>query len=277
MFDHNTFKLHSDERVILYVRKHWIFLVLDVAKVIILFLIPAVLIWLLQFVGFVPTFPIFGVSFYSLTDIIIYAWGIFCWLMIAEKFTDYALDFWVVTDKRIVESELVKLFDRQLSTLELQDIEDITIRNEGFFANYFGYGSLEVQTAGAVNEFRAPQIAHPEHVQQIMFDAKLKDEQEKKNIEKTEVEQITHRVMREEGVTTHIPHDQKVAKETPPSNLDGDFPENVEKSTSNKKSGDYDWAHISEKQAADIRNLQEQIEEVEAKYKKGVDDALRTE
>ncbi len=276
MFE-NSFKLHHDEKIILYVRKHWIFLAWDIAGVVILFLLPSVLIWILQFVGYVPDFNIFGVSFESFTDIMIYAWGIFCWLMIAEKYTDYALDFWVVTNKRIVESELVKLFDRQLSTLELQDIEDITIRNEGFFANYFGYGSLEVQTAGAQNEFRAPRIAHPEDVQQIMFDAKLKDEQEKKNIEKDEVEQITQRVMREEGVTTHIPHDQKLPKDDTPTNLDKDFPENAEQRIHNGKNKNYDWAHISEKQAADIRNLQEQIEEVESKYKKGIDDALRTE
>lgn len=266
----NNFKLSQDEKVIMYVRRHWVFLVVSVVQISLLFLLPTICIWFLQFMGWIPSFVIFGVSFYSLTDVFVYMWGIICWLMLAERFTDYSLDFWLLTNKRIVESELVKLFDHKLSTLELQDIEDITIHSEGFWANYFDYGSLEVQTAGAVGEFHAPMVANPESVQRVMFDAKLKDEQERKDIEKGAVENIAHRIIKEDvepenlsANYSHIPADQKVE------------PKNEIPKIAN--ADNFDWAHVSESQKEDIRNLQAQIEEVESKYKKNVDDALRTE
>ena len=274
------FQLNKEEKIVLYVRRHWIFLLAQVGGLIVLFLVPTIIIWSLQFMGYIPEFKIFGVSFYSMTDIFVYMWGIICWLLLAERFTDYSLNFWIITNMRLVESSLEKLFDRKLSTLELQDIEDITIHNDGFFSNYFGYGSLEVQTAGALNEFKAEKIARPEIVQQIMFDAKLKDEKEKKDIEKGEIEQISHRVVREEKQNnsgsdsiSHIPGDQKVTSSQPPSKEElvpaEPVPTNLDT--------EFDWAHISQKQKEDIRNLQEQIEEVEGKYKTGVNNALRTD
>jgi hypothetical protein len=174
-------------------------------------------------------------------------------MLLAEKFTDYAIDFWVVTNKRIIESELIKLFDVQLSTLELQDIEDITVRTGGFFANLIGYGKLEVQTAGATNEFYTENIADPAYVQKIMFDAKLAHEQEKMDIEKGEFEQISHRVFKEEKKVEEVP---RVSEEQ-------------------VQQQNFDWAHINQKQTEDRRNVEEVIEEIPDIYKKNVDKALQ--
>lgn len=259
----DTFQLHKDEFVLIYIRRHWLFLAFDFVRIFTTFLAVAFIIWGVQWSGIIGEFDVFGVSFYSLTDIFVYLWAIFCWLYMAEKFTDYALDFWVVTNKRILESELIKLFDRRLSTLELQDIEDITIQNKGLISNYFNYGNLEVQTAGAKREFYAERVGNPEKIQRIIFDAKLKESKEERDIEKGEIEQITHRVMRD-NLSPHIPLDQKVVAQ----------PEIKEVES---KKEDFDWAHINERQAKDIRNLQEQIEEIEAKYKKNIDSATRFE
>jgi hypothetical protein len=265
----DQFKLGHGEEVIMFIRTHWIFLLRDVAGIVLLFLMPTVFIWLLQYFGLVPGFQIFGVSFYSLTDIVIYMWGMFCWLMIAERFTDYSLDFWVLTNKRLVESELKKLFDRKLATLELQDIEDITVESPGFFSNYFGYGNLEVQTAGAKNEFEQTQIANPEHVQQVIFDAKLKDEHERRSFLKDEVEAVAHQAVQKDVEPQfwshpHFPDDQKV-------------PQNIPVEQVKEEPKEFDWAHLNEQQKADKRNETENLEKVDDKYKKDVGSALRTE
>lgn len=243
------FELHKDEKVILYIRRHWIFLLFQTKIVFLLFLFPVVIIWMAQVWGLVPDVNLLGVSIFSVSDILIYLWGLFCWMLLAEKFTDYALDFWVVTNKRIIESELLKLFDVKISTLELQDIEDITVRSHGFWANIIGYGRLDIQTAGAVNEFYAEYITDPAKVQKIIFDAKLAHQQEIQNIEKEEVEQISARVFREES---------QVSK-----------PELL------KTNDQYDWAMIDERQAADRRNVEEVVEVVEDKFKKDIDKALK--
>jgi hypothetical protein len=201
--------LHPDEKILAYIRRHWIFLLLDILGVVLIFLSVAFVIWFIQFMGYVPDFQIFGTSFYSLTDVLVWMWAIFCWLLLAEKFTDYSLDVWILTDKRIVESELVKLFDRRLSTLELQDIEDVSVEVNGFWESIINFGSLEVQTAGAKREFLAENIENPTKVQALIFGAKLANKKEDMDIEKGEFEQIAHRVTQEEGVASHIPQDQK--------------------------------------------------------------------
>ncbi len=256
--------LHPDEKVIIYIRRHWIFLFIQTKLIFLLFITPTLLVWALQYFGYVPEFNIFGVSFYSLTDVFIYMWAIFCWLLLAEKFTDYALDFWVLTNKRIIESELLKLFDRRLSTLELQDIEDVTVRVKGVVQTAIGYGTLEVQTAGSEREFLAENIADPAKVQELIFDAKLKQAQEEKDIEKQEFEQIANRVTTERiavdhNAENHIPLDQKQK-------------EDVKSMAENA----FDWAHVNQSQFKDTRNVEEYMETVEDKYKKNTEAALRT-
>lgn len=266
------FQFHQDEKTLYTVRRHWIFLLGDILQIALYFIMFAVIVWIFQYLDFIPSFNIFGISFNSFLDILVYMWGIICWLLFAEKFTDYALDFWLVTNKRIIDSNLERLFHRYLATLELKDIEDISVKTTGMLSSYFSYGNLEVQTAGAQNRFEMEQIARPELVQRIIFEAKLADEKEQKDIEKGEFEQISHRVFHEEQQEQadtpvhdfHIPHDQKM--------------ENIKQApTPDTTSDAYDWAHVGETQAKDPRNSQEILEDIEDKYKNDVDDALRTE
>lgn len=248
------FELHKDEKVILYIRRHWIFIFLQAKLIFLLFLFPVVLVWIVQIWNLVPDVNLLGVSVIAASNILVYLWGLFCWMLLAEKFTDYALDFWVVTNKRIIESEMIKLFDVQISTLELEDIEDLTIRSEGFLANLIGYGRLDVQTAGAVNEFYAEKIMNPGKVQKIIFDAKLAYRQEEQDIEKEEMEQISKRIFKEsEQDLAEVDLDQKpIANEQ------------------------FDWAMIDERQAKDKRNVEEVVETIEDKYKANIGNALKS-
>ena len=52
----NNFKLHPNEKVLLVIRKHIIFLVWDIVSVAFLFLIPSILIWVAQYLNFIPDF-----------------------------------------------------------------------------------------------------------------------------------------------------------------------------------------------------------------------------
>jgi hypothetical protein len=187
---------------------------------------------------------------------------------LAEKFTDYTLDFWVLTNKRIVESELIKLFDIQISTLELRDIEDITVRNEGFVAHYFNYGTLEVQTAGTKREFFAERVSDPSRIQKIMFDAKMKDEKDKQDIEKGEIEQIAGRVYSENVASdfSHIPDDQKTKYKEELDNTKG----------TNTNSTNFDWAHGGSVVVEDEK-LEGEIDNLEDKYRTDINKATRIE
>lgn len=258
------FELHKDEKILLYVRRHWIFLFLETKLIFLLFLVPTIFIWIAQVWGYIPSINFLGVNLYEVSDIIIYLWALFCWMLVAEKFTDYAIDFWVVTNKRIIESELLKLFSRRLSTLELEDIEDITIEDKGFIANLIGYGTLEVQTAGTEKQFMATNVANPSYVQKVIFDAKVAEEEEKMNIEKGEHEQISHRVFKEE-----LNKIQK--KNTKLETIDTELREPGLKSME-----EYDWAKNSDSQGTGNLDDKEVLENVDA-YKKDIAKALRVE
>jgi hypothetical protein len=81
------FELHKDEKVILYIRRHWIFLFLQTKLIFLLFLAPVMVVWVAQVWGLVPDVSLFGVSIHSVSDIFVYLWGLFCWMLLAEKFT----------------------------------------------------------------------------------------------------------------------------------------------------------------------------------------------
>ena len=257
-------ELHPDEKIIMYIRRHWFWIVLETLGVFLTFALPIILVLVLEyFVGF-PSLSFFGVSLSSISTIIILVWAIFCWVYMAERFTKYSLNFWILTNKRLIESELEKLFDRKISTLELPDIEDITIRENGFLANVIGWGSLQVETAGAVREFTSEDILDPVGVQRAIFDAKLALRQDEKDIERGEVEQITHRVMRENNI---FPQEQNY--ENPKKEIENNGGEEVKH--------DFDWAKVEESQMGDKRNLDDEMGEIDETFKNNVDNALRTE
>jgi hypothetical protein len=233
-----------------------------------LFLAPTILVWVLQIWGYLPDIQLLGVSLVNTFDILIYLWGLFCWMLLAEKFTDYAIDFWVITNKRIIESELLKLFDRRISTLELRDIEDITIENKGLLASMINFGRLEVQTAGTKNEFYMDNVANPAYIQKIMFDAKVAEEKEKQDIEKQEFEQISNRVFSEREDVKEKSFEGDLDKKTEVKNI-------LETPLAKKPDNEFDWAYIDETQAKDLRNKTEVLDNVDA-FKKDFEKALRS-
>jgi hypothetical protein len=153
-------ELQSGEYIIKTLRKHWFLFVVEIAGLVLLFAIPfifSVLPFSLPFVG-TSTATFFGVL-----------WLLIIWMRTFIVWTNYYLDIWVVTNMRLVDVEQVSLFNRRVSTLELENIEDITVRIEGFFESVIGYGTLSVQTAGMVPEFIIKDIFAPEEAKKTIY------------------------------------------------------------------------------------------------------------
>lgn len=259
------FPLQENEQVTMYVRRHWIWLLLETFGTILLFILPAILTWYVSGKFFVSTDMFFGYPVQKALDFFVYLWAIFCWIFLADRFTKYALNFWVLTNKRLVESEHIMLFSRKLSTLPLETIEDVTVRYEGVLENVIGYGSLTVQTAGTQREFIADDVADPEGVKQAIFTARegLKEEDREVTVinasDVSDVEEIKEIHQKIESV-----YDEKKINEGNPSL---NIPED-------QFTNNYDWANISRQQAEDKRNIDEVID-VKESFKKNAEDALR--
>lgn len=282
------FPLQENEHVTMYVRRHWIWLAFEAFKAALLFLVPVLIAWFLSG-QVVSTYTIFNYPVGDLLSLFIYVWAIFCWIYFADRFTKYALNFWVLTNKRLVESEHAMLFSRKLSTLPLETIEDATVKFEGILENIIGFGSLSVQTAGTQREFIADDVADPEAVKQAIFDARENLKQEDREVTVMNVDDVLDEAeLRNQLDNIYAKHEPAPTSQTInipkyPENRESSeipMPESVEVDSNNfsfpkdQESFNYDWANVDKSQKADVRNVEEDVEINEA-LKKNTDNALR--
>lgn len=71
-------------------------------------------------------------------------------------------------------------FNLSFSSLFYDKIQDITISVTGFWASFFRFGNIQIETAGAFKQFVFNQIQDPEIVKQVILEAK-KDYLETRN------------------------------------------------------------------------------------------------
>lgn len=267
------FPLQENEKVTMYVRRHWIWLLLETFGVIVLFGLPVSLVWYLSARYLSPADLFFGYPIQKMADFFVYLWAIFCWIFWADRFTKYALNFWVLTNKRLVESEHVMLFSRKLSTLPLETIEDVTVKYDGILENVIGYGSLTVQTAGTQREFIADDVADPEGVKQAIFNAREGLKQEDREVtvmnvtDVSDAEEISELHHKLDTVYAQAPRIVEEENKNTQNHKLFSIPED-------QSAHSYDWANVSAQQAKDTRNYTEDIE-VHDEFKKNAEDALR--
>jgi hypothetical protein len=89
-------------------------------------------------------------------------WGLVLWTLFWQFWTTYFMDTWVITNRRIIDIDYHRLFDRNIAMLRLDRVQDVTTHVEGVMATMLKYGSVLVQTAGTQDEFLIDQIADPE-------------------------------------------------------------------------------------------------------------------
>ena len=74
-------------------------------------------------------------------------------LFIYHSWVDYYLDVWLVTNERIIAMEQKGLFNRVVSELRLNRIQDVSSEVRGFLATIFKYGRIRIQTASEIDRF----------------------------------------------------------------------------------------------------------------------------
>lgn len=157
-FNHFHFKGQKPgEEILMVVHRHW-FDILSQFFIIFIMLV-------LFFSGFVfiPAFfsffkEGFGVNlFFFLQNLFL----IFIWLFFFLIWIDYYFDVWIVTNERIVNIEQKGLFSREVSELELENIQDITVDVLGIIPTFLNYGELFVQTAAEKERFVFHNVPDP--------------------------------------------------------------------------------------------------------------------
>lgn len=159
-------QLAQNEKIIALFRKHWFVILFELFGLFILAVAPLGLyifgrIFLFDSLGS-EVGIIFG-FFYVLLLIILWIAGFNLWL-------DFYLDKLLVTTERVIEIEQRGLFSREISSLNLENIQDITIEVHGVIQTFFKLGDIHVQTSGAQKKVSISYLANPEYAKHMIMD-----------------------------------------------------------------------------------------------------------
>ncbi len=155
--------LDPNENVVLEVRKHWYVLS---ARITVLFLLgialPIAYAYFVEYTGF--SLPANAAGFFYCLFLLV------LWIAFFINWTNYYLDVWYITEKRIVSVDQVNIFHRKTSNLRFDKIQDISIEVRGAIQTMLKFGDIEIQTAADGNtNFVMKNAANPDDVRRIIF------------------------------------------------------------------------------------------------------------
>jgi hypothetical protein len=163
------FELEPGERVIREARKHWFLFAVGMLPYAALALMPFII---RPFLGLSPALAPYAsaVSLASpLSRAAIGVWLLVVWTGAWGSFTRYFLNLWVLTDRRIVEIKQRGYFNRQVSSVLLNRVQDVTTDVVGVIPSMLGIGTIKVQSAGEDAEFRMSGIPSPERMREAIL------------------------------------------------------------------------------------------------------------
>lgn len=141
--------LQENEKVILTIRKHWFVMFGPSTMFVFLYLVPlAALIILPYFTKKLEIDFIESVIYFSLS--------LYCMILLLLLFlvwTNYYLDMWILTDRRLIDIEQHSLFHREVAEIPLSKVQDVTIEVKGIIPTLLKFGTIKIQTAGERNFF----------------------------------------------------------------------------------------------------------------------------
>jgi uncharacterized membrane protein YdbT with pleckstrin-like domain len=160
----------SDEQIFIYVRRHPIAFLPIFMTILLMTILGLVMIY---FIGLLS-----GGAFSSNSELFLSSgFLLFMALFTLIEFFDFYFDLHIVTDRRIIDIDQEKLFNRNVGELLLDDVQDVDAKVKGIFATLFDFGDVGIQTAGAKPNFVFEQIPHPKEVAAIILD--LSDQEDK--------------------------------------------------------------------------------------------------
>lgn len=159
-------EFHEGEKVIAEVRRHWLPLLGEGAALLLIGALPFAAEGLLASVGgrTADVLNHYGAHILVLES----TWILLVWMVFAVIWTNHYLDVLIITDRRILDIEQVRLFERDIAELRVNNIEDMHVEVPGFLAHWLDFGNLELQTAAESKAFIVRNIEHPERVRAVI-------------------------------------------------------------------------------------------------------------
>lgn len=163
------FELEPGEHVVLQARKHWFLFLTELLPFAIIAIIPFALPNILPLV---PPLAQYATLLDYGTPTMragLGVWLLITWTGAWGAFTRYFLNAWVLTSQRIVNIKQRRFFSREVSSLFLSRIQDVTTDVSGLLPSLLGIGNIKAQTAAEDVEFIMIGIPRPEHMRDLIL------------------------------------------------------------------------------------------------------------
>lgn len=162
--------LEPGEKIIYEVRRHWIVIFGSAVGTVLMAVLPPVVfatgLYFLpaNFVKILLSYFWLELFFYSI-------WLLLFWVTFFVHWTNYYLDVWYITDKRLIDVNQRSIFHREISNLHFDKIQDVTVEVSGIVATFLKFGELRVQTAAEDSrDYIMKDARRPEEVRRIIFE-----------------------------------------------------------------------------------------------------------
>ena len=164
-----TLELNPNEHVVLKARKHWFFFVASLLPYAVLACIPFLVPIGLSFVPQLAPYAAKARLSNGFMRLFTGMWLLLSWTAAWNTFTRYFLSMWILTNERIVAVKQQRYFDREVSSVFLNRVQDVTSNVVGMIPSLIGYGAITVQSAGAHEEFIMRDIPHPDELRDLIL------------------------------------------------------------------------------------------------------------
>lgn len=159
----------KNEKIVLVLRQHLITQVKDLLILLAgIIFIPA----LLGFSGFMNILPS---KFIGAFDIF---WLVLSFGLILQFFLIWFFNVYIVTDERVIDVDFPSMIYRNISSAQINNIEDVTAQTAGPLAAIFDYGTILIQTAGEKTEFEFEYVPQPAKITKLINELIIEEERE---------------------------------------------------------------------------------------------------
>ncbi len=156
-----------DEHALVVLHRHWFVFFKRILQIFLLTILPVAITWLLF------TFTAFafvsGTASYVLVVMGLSLYSLFLLLLLYGYWIDYALDIFIVSNKRVVDIEQYGLFNRTVAEQRLYRIQDVTYEVRGALKTFLKYGNVYIQTAGEKARFVFEDVPHPDRIAELIL------------------------------------------------------------------------------------------------------------
>ena len=152
-------QIQSDEQVIAVLRRHPIYIILQIIGIILLaMLLISAFTWVQSQINALG--PVMDILNILTAVVALGAVGII--------YYQYRNDLWLLTDQRLVDSIRTNPFSHEVASADLLNVQDIAVSKKGVFATLFNFGDVRCQTAGSALAFTLCGVPNPNGVLELI-------------------------------------------------------------------------------------------------------------